>query len=182
MTETSMAAAEDEALWAFVTESNRIEGIRRAPKSAEISAHLTLLEQPELTISNVCAFVSAVQPDAVLREQPGVNVYVGDHVPPSGGPWIRADLGSLLALVSNTGASPYKCHHEYETLHPFTDGNGRSGRAVWLWQMMRQGHDPWAMRRGFLHSWYYQSLAARNVAPPHAPKASAHQSRRGIDE
>ena len=36
--------------------------------------------------------------------------------------------------------------------HPFTDGNGRSGRALWLWQM--NNHAPF----GFLHTFYYQTL------------------------
>jgi Fic family protein len=40
------------------------------------------------------------------------------------------------------------------------DGNGRSGRAIWLWQMLRQeGGAP----LGFLHHFYYQTLEAQDV-------------------
>jgi hypothetical protein len=37
---------------------------------------------------------------------------------------------------------------------PTTDGNGRSGRALWLWCM--RGRAP----LGFLHQFYYQTLGA----------------------
>lgn len=41
-------------------------------------------------------------------------------------------------------------------LHPFMDGNGRTGRAVWAWAMQRDGQDPFAL--SFLHRFYYQTL------------------------
>lgn len=61
----------------------------------------------------------------------------------------------LLDLVNRDPRDPYKIHLLYEDLHPFTDGNGRSGRAIWLWQMERQG----GTRLSFLHWWYYATLA-----------------------
>jgi len=38
------------------------------------------------------------------------------------------------------------------------DGNGRTGRAIWAWQMQRLGRDPFALP--FLHRFYYQTLEA----------------------
>jgi Fic family protein len=32
-------------------------------------------------------------------------------------------------------------HHRLETIHPFADGNGRTGRAVALWELYRRGFD-----------------------------------------
>ena len=32
-------------------------------------------------------------------------------------------------------------HHRFETIHPFADGNGRTGRALALWELYRRGFD-----------------------------------------
>lgn len=132
----------------FIAESNRIEGINRPPSDAEVQAHIDFLNAKHIGVREIEQFVSVVQPGAVLRDRIGLNVRVGAHHPPMGGPDIRLNLESLL----QAGYDPYTTHRLYQNLHPFTDGNGRSGRALWLHMM---GSAP----IGFLHHWYYQSLA-----------------------
>ena len=117
-----------------------------------------MLGAPSLTVTRVRSFVGVYQPNARLRNGVGLNVRVGAHIAPAGGPEIVHSLEAILERVNaNRGTvvghdGAYSLHHAYESLHPFTDGNGRSGRAIWLWQM--RGHAP----LGFLHHWYYQSL------------------------
>jgi len=147
----------------FVRESNRIEGINRDPLPAELSALGDLLDRDHLMVVDLVRFVSVMQPDARLRNVVGRNVYVGDHVPPPGGPEIELELMALLSDVA-ASADPWLIHQRYEHLHPFTDGNGRSGRALWLWQMVRQRRASYAVRMGFLHLFYYQSLSAWHPA------------------
>lgn len=143
----------------FVAESNRIEGITRAPTGIEVDALEGFLELTRPVRDDLTKLVEVFQPGEVLRDQPGLDVYVGNHTPPPGGPAIPLMLDNLLALP-HVFRHPYFQHHNYETLHPYTDGNGRSGRALWLWGMKQLGGREWqrALQLGFLHLWYYQSL------------------------
>jgi hypothetical protein len=141
----------------FVRESNRIEGIHRAPTLAELRAHGDLLALPTLSVGDVERFVAAVARKP-LRRHPGMNVRVGNHIAPSGGPEIEASLAMILDNAM-AGVDPWRTHVSYETLHPFLDGNGRSGRAIWLWQMINQHQARHALSMGFLHLFYYQTLA-----------------------
>jgi hypothetical protein len=138
----------------FVRESNRIEGILRDPTPQEIQATDDFVCAEIMTVGHVKALVAVLQPNARIRDREGLNVRVGSHIAPPGGPQIVVALRAILGATDD----PYETHHAYETLHPFTDGNGRSGRALWLWQMLRAGHPIPAI--GFLHTWYYQSLQA----------------------
>jgi hypothetical protein len=145
----------EEAVNAFVRESNRIEGIMRTT-SRHYSATWQFL-RGSVTIPALIELVRHLQPDARFRNEahiPGVRV--GDHIAPPSGPEIEDNLRGILAM-----RDPWPQHIAYETLHPFTDGNGRSGRAVWLHRYFHEpALDPWAIRRGFLHSWYYHTLGS----------------------
>lgn len=138
----------------FVRESNRIEGITRDPTGNEIDATAIFLNVAFPKTADLEALVAAIAPGHRLRDKYGLDVRVGDHIAPRGCPEIRAALDTLMARVAD-GADlyhPWQAHIDYEVLHPFTDGNGRSGRALWLWQMQ-------AAPIGFLHQFYYQTLS-----------------------
>ena len=141
----------------FIKESNLIENIDRDPTKAEIKEMERFVNLGHISLDDVVRFVSIYEPKAKLRTKDGMNVTVGDHLPPFGGPGIGYQLLEILDEVEETEKSAFETHDAYEALHPFTDGNGRSGRAIWLWQMKRvYGHIP---RLSFLLSHYYQSLS-----------------------
>lgn len=148
-----------EKISAFVRESNKIEGILRDPFPEEIEAHLNFMTLDKLIVDDLKAFVRVVAHHAELRVREGLNVRVGNYRPPVGGPDIGNRLALLLHACNDGLYTAYEAHVRYEELHPFTDGNGRSGRMLWLW-MMRKAPGR-ALALGFLHTFYYQTLEAR---------------------
>jgi len=75
-----------------------------------------------------------------------IAVRVGSHVPPP-----PADVSGLMFELLdwwNTRArdlspvlSSAILHYRFEDIHPFADGNGRTGRALALWELYRRGFD-----------------------------------------
>jgi len=140
----------------FVDENNMIEGVDRDPYEDEITAVYNFMDLPVISILDLEIFVDVIQPGAVLRDKPGVDVRVGNYYPPKGGPEIRTSLADLLL---HSDIPPWHLHMKYESLHPFTDGNGRSGRMLWAWRMGEEFFEPCQDKSlGFLHSFYYQTL------------------------
>jgi len=145
----------------FIRESNQIENIYRDPSEAEIAEYCRFMMLKKPTIKDLESFVLVYQPGIMLRDRKGDNVVIFGggkviHEPPKGGPYIRSSLETILDNLEEDG--PFLTHIKYESLHPFMDGNGRSGRMLWRWHMEKK-----AMKLsplGFKQTWYYQSLQA----------------------
>jgi len=114
----------------------------------------------KLTIRDLETFVAVYQQNARLRVQPGMDVRVGSYAPPKGGEHIREMLGALLDDINGERIDAWNAHIQYESIHPFNDSNGRSGRVIYHWQT-RESRTP---ELGFLHAFYYQTL--RNCQTP----------------
>jgi len=82
-----------------------------------------------------------------------VQVYIGEHIPPAPGEELMAAIQKFIRWMEqnlilskskirrlrvqtnlNRGLyiQVYEAHCRFESLHPFLDGNGRSGRIFWL--------------------------------------------------
>ncbi len=75
-----------------------------------------------------------------------IRVRVGGYLPPP--PEMVSGLMAELLAWWNTGASEWSpvissaiVHVQFEDIHPFADGNGRTGRALALWELYRRGFD-----------------------------------------
>lgn len=136
----------------FAEESNRIEGIDDQDSDFDAENRLKMfLKHDKLTIENVCKFNTAGK----LRDKLGMDVRIGDYLPPAGGPDVKERLKSFLNLVSSTNVlSPLQRYIAFEQDHPFMDGNGRTGRAIWLWIMVNQ--NSYDISLGFLRKLHYQ--------------------------
>lgn len=146
----------------FCRESNAIEGITSEKRLQEhVLALGDFLTLETVTVADLVNFVKAIEPGARLRDRVGMNVRIGDYRPPGGQPGMAYMLEGILSATNLAPKSTPpividKTHRDYEQLHPFTDGNGRSGRALWLWMMEKAGERVYD--GSFLRTWYYQSL------------------------
>lgn len=140
----------------FIAESNAIEGVYDDPVKYH-TMYEKFIALKTVSVGHLEKAALAFEPKALLRDKPGMDVRIGNYFPIFGGPRVREELNNILALVQSIGVSaPFLLHCEYEKLHPFMDGNGRTGRLLWLWQMKRRG---WNGPHGFLQTFYYQTLA-----------------------
>ena len=75
-----------------------------------------------------------------------IFVRVGSHIPSAPDEvsglmmelleWWNKDAPAVSPVLSSA-----ILHHRFETIHPFADGNGRTGRALALWELYRRGFD-----------------------------------------
>ena len=75
-----------------------------------------------------------------------MRVQVGEYVPPPPGevPGLMLELLEWWnddAPVVSPVLSSAIVHYRFEAIHPFADGNGRTGRALALWELYRRGFD-----------------------------------------
>jgi len=149
----------DDKLLEFARDSNLIERVddERADL-AHAAALKKLLAQEDVRIEHLDEFVKGVEPQAFLRTAPGQDVAIGGRLGLDPLQVTQA-LRDLLADIQCHHVGPWEAHARYEAIHPFIDCNGRSGRALWLWQMMWVEESGWDFQFGFLHFWYYQSLS-----------------------
>ncbi|MGQ0696177.1 MAG: Fic family protein [Nitrospiraceae bacterium] len=75
-----------------------------------------------------------------------IQVYVGRYTPPA--PQLVSGLMAELLAWWNERAREWSAvissailHYQFEDIHPFADGNGRTGRALALWELYRRGFD-----------------------------------------
>lgn len=75
-----------------------------------------------------------------------IAVRVGPHMPPA-----AAEVSGLMfellqwwngkSVELSPVLSSAILHYQFEWIHPFADGNGRTGRALALWELYRRGFD-----------------------------------------
>jgi len=75
-----------------------------------------------------------------------MRVRVGDYIPPPpaavpGLMFALLDWWNRRAPALSPVLSSAILHYRFEAIHPFADGNGRTGRVLALWELFRRGFD-----------------------------------------
>lgn len=75
---------------------------------------------------------------------------------------VPVKMREFIGRVNSYGRDPVKKiasdHYEFETIHPFFDGNGRVGRLIIMTQLLSKGYPPALIQMADRHK-YYTALA-----------------------
>lgn len=120
---------------------NYFAGLRHVEKNA---ARKTIRHEDIFKLHRILAGGVMDQGDAGLYRV--IAVTVGRYVPPPPGDvsglmielldWWNSRSREVSPVISSA-----ILHHRFESIHPFADGNGRTGRALALWELYRRGFD-----------------------------------------
>ena len=121
--------------------ANYFAGLRFVEKNAQRSAvtHAEMLKLHRIMAGDV-------MDQGRAGRYRTIRVRVGTHVAPPP-EQVQPMMSELLqwwnihaARISPIVSSAI-VHHQFETIHPFADGNGRTGRMLSLWELYRRGFD-----------------------------------------
>jgi Fic family protein len=120
---------------------NYLAGLRHIERHARKKV---ITHRDILTLHKILAADVMDQGDAGRYRD--IQVYVGRYTPPA--PQLVSGLMADLLAWWNEQSREWSpvissaiLHHQFEDIHPFADGNGRTGRALALWELYRRGFD-----------------------------------------
>lgn len=120
-------------------------------------------KNPEINLENILLMhkflIENINDDIAGRiRKPGENVRVGTYVAPDAVE-VPDLIDGLLARKIRTYSDVANFHIDFERIHPFIDGNGRTGRVILNWQMQQLDLPQIIIRSERKHENYYPHLA-----------------------
>lgn len=119
--------------------ANYFAGLRFVEKNARRTA---ITHAEVLKLHRIMA--GEVMDQGTAGQYRTIRVKVGRYVAPPPAR-VQPMMSELLEWWNEQQISPILSsaivHHQFETIHPFADGNGRTGRMLSLWELYRRGFD-----------------------------------------
>lgn len=142
----------------LIDESNKIDDpFYPKGNKGSFSAWAWLLEQKKLThdvIKELQARITQHQTDLFSDEKGQyrqIDVWIGDRK--------GADPKLVVPFMDNwlldyKNLDPKDAHVRFEKIHPFVDGNGRTGRMIMWWQQLQKGEEPTLIAKDEVKKYY----------------------------
>lgn len=131
-----------------IRQSNLIEGIDSPEEDRRsLRAWNWLIKQPYIGTPELKELQRRITLKSLEKRYQGVyrpiQVYVGNHIPPAPALVPSMMFTWLTHLYQDWKTlSPQLLHIQFESIHPFVDGNGRTGRMLMWWHEIKQGKEP----------------------------------------
>lgn len=152
----------------LIRHSNLIEGIDD-PHEDELSfyAWIWLSKKSNITPTRLLELhrlITCNQLGGEAGQYRSAMVSVGGYIPPA--PLIarhQADEWCIELLEHWQDLDPKEMHIRFERIHPFIDGNGRTGRMLMWWHELRLGKEPTLIRsneadRHYYYQWFKEAV------------------------
>lgn len=143
----------------FLVESNAIEGVYDEDSLLQAEhAWEFLISQTEMSVGVICKLHKILMLNQnLMPHEKGylrtVPVYIGGRVATSH--LVVEERLKILATNMQLSPENSKAHHiEYEKIHPFIDGNGRTGRMLMQWERLRAGEPVLIIWEDEKHEYY----------------------------
>lgn len=129
----------------FIEESNAIEGVYGDEALRQsLEAWRYLEERDELNhevVKETHRLIMEKRQPVVAGRYRDCRVRISGEFPPAPSE-VPGLMDDLLDWVPSDGEEAVEWHIRFEKIHPFADGNGRTGRMLYWWQCLELGEEP----------------------------------------
>lgn len=142
-----------------IHQSNLIEGVVDADEDVRsMEAWAFISHKKRLTYHDVMELHRLIMEKQLSEKDAGhtrkLNVNIGGRECPN--PYLADHMlrNWILDMTNWATLDPKTMHVRFERIHPFVDGNGRTGRMLMWWHEQKLGHEPTLIEYSDRHSYY----------------------------